>query len=400
MAIVLTTEEIKQLKAQKEIAESAAITFNQAAVNSQARAEQYAVVDGAFKKFFDQYNDKIIAKYDLERRKLDGTYIASPISETDIQETATLSDNRIQPTLPQTDVVRIDEFDGGNTIVDPNNETQNISDQASIESTLQFGYGGSSPGGTVSTTTSIDANSTSLQLTSSTTYSISPGTTLMISTGGDFALVKVLTFVMQVSPVPPPYIANCTIEVVVAPSGIIPSGQVLLAFNGFSNGERTSKTASDSDYQGLMNYLIDQLELEINSRISNLNDQLSAIFANEDEEGLSEFSVATTNINTSKNFLTNYLITTNISNAGLASLAAERSIRSPQIVSRVAEIENAYTGRSLNYYDQRYLFANNRANTSRGILRLQKAEEQSVITSQNYAQGLTDQAEAIGNILP
>jgi hypothetical protein len=138
-----------------------------------------------------------------------------------------------------------------------------------------------------------------------------------------------------------------------------------------------------------MNYLVNKLQARINDRISRLNEQLTALAANEDPDGVSAISAATANANASKNFLTNYLITTDISNTGLASLSSERTTRSNQLTTRLAQILAAYTGQTENYYDKRYEVANNRGNTERGTLRALKNAQQAQSTLSGMAASLT-----------
>ncbi len=400
---VLTPDEIAQMQKEAAKAQAAAATFTAQIAAQQARAVELAKVDSAFKKFFDYYNNDIIAHYDSEKKAINGQFITSPITEADIQASGSLSGGRIQPSLPATDVIRIPEFDGGGLSVTPdaNNELQFITDQATQENVLVNGYGGTAPSLTTVTATAVTAASTTLQLTNpAATYSITPGTVLIVSSISDFAVVRIDTFVMQVTPVPPPYIANCGITVLVPPTGSIPSGQPLKAFTGFTNSERTSKTTTDPQLQGLMDYLVLQLQNKINGRISTLNAQLAAIALNQDPDGVAALTQATTDVNASKTFLTNYLVSTNISNSGLGTLSTERGSRTTQANARVAAITAAYTGQSKNYYNERYNSANNRGNTSRGSLRLQKAAEQAGAASAGFAATLTDQANAIGIILP
>lgn len=398
---VLTPDEIAQMGKEAAKAKAAAETFTAQIAAQNARAAELAKVDSAFGKFFSYYNSDIIGRYDAERKAINGTYIVNPITESDIQNVGSLGGGRLQPSLPATDIIRVSEFDGGGTAVDQANELQFILDQAQSENVLVNGYGGVAPSGTTVTASAITPSSTTLQLTNPTSsYSITPGTVLIVSSGLDFAVVRFDTFVMQGTPVPPPYIANCNITLLVAPSGTISSGASLTAFSGFNNTERTNKTASNPQLQSLMNYLILDLQTRINGRIGVLNTQLTEIAANQDPDGVANLSQATTDVTTSKNFLTNYLISTNISNSGLGTLAAERAQRTTQANTRVAQIVSAYTGQTLNYYNERYNSANNRGNTSRGSLRLQKAAEQNASTSASYAATLTDQANAIDSILP
>lgn len=399
----LSPAEITQLTKEKAKAESAATTFANAVAGQNARAAELAVADGAFKKFFDYYDTNIIGKYDLEQRWINGRVLTSPIVEADIISCASLAGGRIQPALPATDVIRISQFDGTPTTTNADHELQHIIDQAPKETVLVSGYGGTTPAASIVTATSLNAGSTTLQLTDpALTYSLAPNSVYVIKVPGDLIVFKVLTFVMQVSPVPPPFVANLTIQVIVPPSGTITSGKSLDVFTGFNNTERTTKTAIvEPLYQPLMNYLVLDLQTHINTkRISVLNNQLPAIAANQDPDGVSELTAATTNVNASKTFLTNYLVTTDISNTGLASLSSERASRTTQANTRVSQINNAYTGRTLNYYNERYNAANNRANTSRGSLRLQKNAEQVASASAGFAATLTSQASAIGSILP
>lgn len=397
---ILSPLEIAQMTKESAKAVSAAATFQSQIAAQVARAAELSLVDSAFKKFFDYYNSNIINQYDLERRQINGQYLDSPVTEADVLACASLLGNRIQPSLPATDIIRIPQFDGTPILQDTTHELQAIIDQAKPETTLVSGYGGLTPSPTILTDTSITSTSTTLKLTSATTFTIAPNSVFIIANGGDLAVVKILTFTMQVSPVPPPYVAECTIQLIVSPTGTIASGQFLTSFNGFTNAERAAKTPVNLQLQPLMNNLIAELQSKINIRISKLIAMLTPISANQDPGGTAELSQATINVNASKSFLTNYLITTNISDFGMNFLSSERSSRTTQANARVAQIVAAYTGRTKNYYNERYNAANNRANTARGSLRLQKNAEQSGATSASFAATLVDQASAIGSILP
>ena len=397
----LSDAEVAQLKSDQAKATSAAATFQGQIAAQQAQAAQLAVSDGAFKKFFDYYNTQIIGQYDAERQALNGNYIASPVVEADLDACASLAGNRIQPTLPATDIVRIQEFDGGPLVVNADNELQHISDQAGTETTLVSGYGGTSPASTITTMTSITPTSTTVKLTDpGATFTIPANAVYVITDGTNLAVVKFLTAVMETTPTPPPYIADCTIQLIVPPTGTLASGQMLTAFTGFTNSERATKTASNPNLQGLMTFLVTQLQTEINARIANLTTQLTALATNQDPDGTANIATATTNVNTSKTFLSTYIVTTTISDFGLNQLATERGTRTTNVNTRVTQITAAYTGQTKNYYNERYTAANNRANTSRGTLRQQKAAEAGAATSQGFATTLGNQASAISGILP
>jgi hypothetical protein len=397
----LTADEIAQLKKEQAKALSASETFANAVAAQNARALELAKVDSAFKKFFDYYNADIIERYNSERRLINGVYVTDPVTEADVLNAASLQGGRLQPTLPATDVIRITQFDGTPTATDSSYELTKLADQAQTEDRLVNGFGGTTPSASIVTATAVTSGSTTLQLTDpTTTYSLSPGAIYVVKTMSDLAVIRIDTFVMQVSPAPPPYIANCNITVIVPPAGSISSGVSLEAFTGFTNAERTAKTTTDPQMQPLMNYLIAELQTRINARITNMNSQLVQIAANQDPDAVAELAQATTDVNASKTYLTNYLITTIISNAGLTALSGERVARTTQANTRVAQIIVGFTGRTLNYYNERYNAANNRANTSRGSLRLQKNAEQVAGASAGYASTLADQAAAIGSILP
>jgi hypothetical protein len=402
-APVLSPAEIAQLQADKARQENFRDAMQAAIPAKTARAAELAVSDGAFKKFFDYYNDDIIAKYDSERKALNGEYIAAPITEADVVGPASINGAvRTTPVTPVTDIIRVPQFDGGPLIVDSVYEQLHITEQAQVEDTLANGYasgGGFNPA-TAVTASSLSPSSTTLDVEDPTNaLTISVNDVFVVKSFGDLAIVKV-TGVTDNMGGDPPYEFTYDIELLVPPSGTISAGADLDEFTGFTNGERTSKIASDSDFQPLMDYLIDQLELKISDRILRLNEQLAAQAANQDPDGVATLATATTNVNNSKTFLTNYLVTTIISDTGLTSLSTERGTRGSEITARLAEIVAAYTGQTENYFDRRYQVANDRANTARGTLRLQKATEQSVVELGNYASGAQDAIDAFDALLP
>lgn len=398
----LSPTEIAQLTKEKSKAEEAAITFTNAVAAQQARAAELAITDGAFKKFFDYYNDSIIGKYDLEQRWINGRIVTSPIVEADITACASLSGGRIQPALPATDVIRIPQFDGTPSTTDANNELQHIADQIPKETVLVSGYPATAPAISVVTDSILTSASTTLKLTDpAATFSLTPGNVYIVKDVSTIAVFKVLTFVMQTTPTPPPHVANLTIQMIVPPTGSIATGKTISVFSGFTNTERTNKTATvEPLYQPLMNYLVADLQTQINKRITVLNNQLPAIETNLDPDALANLASAHYNVTGSKLFLTDYLVTTDISDVGFIMLSNERTSRTTLANTRVAQINAAYTGQTKNYYNERYNAANNRANTSRGSLRLQKNSEQAAATTSGFAATLTAQAGSIGDILP
>lgn len=392
----LSTDEKTQLTAQAIASSEQAATFTQNIANQAAAAAKLAISDGAFKKFFDYYNN-IITPYDNERKSLDGQYQASPIVEADIVSVATLAGGRCQPGLPATDLVRIAEFDNTNLIHTIDSQADHITSQASWETNLATGSGQTYPG-TLVTSTAVSSGSTTVGLANaSVPISVVVGVIFSITDGTNSATMRITSITLL--SIVPTYTATIGVEMIIAPASTITPSRVLSNFGGFTNTERNTKTASSPSQQPLLNYLISHLQSDVNGRISRMNDQLNAIAANTDPDVGSELTTETTKINTSKSFLTSYLISTDVSNTGLASLATERGVRSPQVTARVAQIISAYTTRTENYFNQRYVYANNRGSTSRGTLRLQKVAEQNGATSASYASSLTAQASAISTLL-
>jgi hypothetical protein len=360
-------------------------------------------VDDAFKALFDYYNLQIIKPYDDERKAINGTFVVSPVVEADILAVGgNPPSGRLVPTPPTTDIVRIPEFDAGAySGLNTNNEQQRILDQQAVENTLVNGYGPGTYPLTLTTTTAITPSSTTLTLEdTAVAITIAPNDVFIVSSGGDLAVVKVLTITPNNPPVPPPYESDLTIELIVPPTGTIAAGATLDSFTGFTNLERISKTASDPDFQPLMDYLISLLQSKINDRISRLNDQLAALALNEDPDATAQITSATNDANVSKGFLTNYLLTTDISNVGLASLSSERSSRSGQLTTRLGQILANYTGQTEDYYEQRYQTANNRGNTQRGTLRAVKNAEQVQSTLNGMVAGLAASNAALSSIIP
>lgn len=399
----LTPEEIAQLQAERAKQVNIRDAMLAAVPQKAARTAELAVADGSFKKFFDYYNDDIIGPYDAERKALDGNYIASPVVEADITNPASLIASRTTPSLPDTDIIRIAEFDGGPLVVDADNESQHISDQADAEDALVNGFAGTSPTVTATslTNSAFGPTDTTLDVEDATgPMSFAVGDVFVIHDGGTNAAILKVTNVTDNAGGDPPYDLTLEVEVLVAPAGTIAIGSDIIdSFTGFNNTERTNKVASLSELQPVMDALISNLEGLINNRILRLDDQLTALAAQQDPDATAEIATAQTDVNTSKTFINNYLLTTDISDTGISSLSTERGTRSSQVSTRIAQIINNYTGQTENYYDKRYQFANDRGNTSRGTLRIQKNSEQGGEQAQNLADAAQAQIDSIDGIL-
>lgn len=364
---------------------------------------QKLLIDSAFEDLFDWYNDDVIGKYDAERKSINGSFVISPIVEADIiAVSANPPAGRLVPYPPVTDIVRIAEFDGGAySGSTPLNELQHIADQAEVEDILQNGVPGGAPvlPPTVVTDTVVTASSTTVTITDTVMYSVSIGDVLVIADSGDAAVVQITS----VTPVgsPPPYEFNLGITVIIPPVGTLAIGaSVYGGFTGFTDGERAAKTASNPDLQGVMDGLIDSLEADINARKARIAEQLLVLAANDDPDGVADIATASSNASASDAFLTSYLVLTDISDAGLASLSAERISRTSYLNTRVSQIIAAYTGQTENYYDQRYIIANSRGNTYRGTLRAYANAQEVQSFCLSSAASIQDNIDVLEGILP
>lgn len=360
-------------------------------------------VDNAFKDLFNWYNNDVIGKYDAEKKAINGVFVTSPVVEADITSVAANPPSgRLVPTPPATDIVRITEFDGGGTSIAANYEQKHIADQALVEGYLQTGYppsSGFNPA-TAETDASLSGVSTTLKVTDATNpLTIAVNDIIVIEGTSEVAVVKI-TSVTDDMGGDPPYNFTYGIVFLVAPTGTIASGAELTNFSGFTNAERTAKTATDPVYQNLMDALIDQLEGFINSRLARLTEQLTALNTNQDPDGVADIATAVSDATSNQTFLTNYLVTTDISNTGLASLSSDRASRSAFLTTRLTQITNAYTMQTENYYDARYSTANNRGNTQRGTLRAKSNSQSTKDVMLSLASSLGDSINTLNGILP
>jgi len=390
-------------QAQAKKTNLAAAADAQDAVIAKAQA-----VDDAFKNLFNWYNDSIIAKYDAERKALNGVYIETPIVEADLTGVgANPPTGRLVPTAPAKDIVRISQFDGTPTTTTTANETQHIADQGLMESYLAIGGTGRSPvhtSGTTKTDSALTPASTSLLIHDSAQYNIfTPGDIFMVDDGATVAaLVRVETVVdLTAFPGIAPYDYQLGITVL-GPASFttIPGGTDLeVNWVGFTNTERTNKVASVPRYQGIMDALIASLSAAATGRVSRLTEQLAALVGQDDPDGTAQTATATTNATTSKTFLQSYLSTTLVTDVALASLATERGVRSPQVATRITQINGAYTGQTDNYYDKRYEVANNRGHLQRGTMREVTNAQNAKDVVAGIAAGMGDGIDALNSML-
>jgi hypothetical protein len=399
MAPVLTTEQLAQLAADKAQKQSLITTMTNQIAGKEAQIAKYALSDSAFQVYFNYYNDDIIGQYETESKSINGYYIEEPINESDLEGTANVDGNsRTTPNMPETDIVRIAEFDGGPLVQDSNYEALRISYQEDLEDQLVNGFPFT---GTLSlttmTSTSVNGSSTSVELTDAASFEINVGDYFVVIGLGSVAVLKATAVVVTPPTEPPPMIpepstATITVEVIVVPVGTIASGAQVVAFTGFNNSERTAKIPSDLDFQNLMDYFILRLSEELNQRLDFMDAQLIALNVNQDPNTTQDDAIA--NIHLSKSFIEDYLLTMNISDSGLFDLSEEREARLEIMIERLIDIDELKSA----HYDARYNMANNRANTARGTLRLQKATESSLQVTEDFIDDAQDQIDALDSI--
>ena len=355
----------------------------QGALDKQQEVEDFQ------KETFDVYNDEILRRYEVERKWIDGQDIASPVIENDIQQFAADGSGRLD-NGGDFSPLRIPEFDGGPlTLLEARHELELFVEQGNVLDLLQNGIVGQitlEVGATIRD--AITASSTSLIIDDN-TNPISNGDKILITGGGFLAIIEVTNYssggVCTGEPGGAPFSTNqvdCegpanggagtwTVSesldfiYIIEPSGTIPAGSDIgqATFNGFNNTERTNKVASNPNLQPLMNDLIGQLHSLFDERKVVLNNQLTEIQANEDDN---IDPTAETDVTTSSSAIDGFLgvtppSTIDVSDAGITAITNERNTRHAQATARPANIAIAIT--TGDFYNQRF-------NTSEGRCRL------------------------------
>jgi len=361
------------------------------------RQAELVLADSGFQLFFDYFNDDIIAQYDAERAALDGIFIPLPIIEQDIIDLANTT-GRLTPTPSATAPLRIPEFDGGNTSVNPLNETQHLINTEQLANIFQNGYG-SGTATSALTTSALLPSSTLLSVTNLLAETIQPGDFYILEDGLDLAVIEIIT-ATDGGGADPPFLTDLTLSVIVPPTLQVGLSANFVVFTGFTDGERSAKAANNAALQPLMDSLVSDLENELNGRITTLDFQDTAINANQDDDGIAELVTALALNSTARLFIQNYLIGTDVSDAGLLILTDEKTTRDAEITTRVAQILANYTGQTLNYYDERFNHATNRGDLLNGSLRQSVLIGQSLQTSADYAASAQSVVGSINNILP
>lgn len=427
MALVLTADEIAALLAERDKL-IASIAKRIESIASQDAVVQAATdADNAQKKAYNFYSDQVIGAYEDEREQLNGEYIGSPVTTAEMDLVGQLdSTQRLFPPVGDTKPTRIAEFDDGGSKITTANEISGIAPddpastqvdseqyrigkQGNREDWLASGFGGTTP--VIAATAYIDGAVTpaTVQITvrtssSSDNCAFAVGDTFVAKDGTNQIGIKVLNIVSQVDGDPsagfctgettPPQTTQATCEAdggtwtatptnyeavldvaILVPLSLTTGATIDETWAGFSNTDRTNKVDATDGYTNMLLAMIDDLETMIDSRLTKLNAQKTALELNEDP--LLD-ATALTNVNSSISTLTAWKVSKDVDDTELAGLASERSTRTTQITARIPAIETAMGG----FYDNRYDACVDICDTGRGTARIKyfRIDSQDVTT--------------------
>lgn len=369
----------------------------------QSALDKQQDVEDFQKQTFDALNDEIIRRYEVERRWIDGQDIVAPIIENDVQQFAADSSGRLDNGGDYAPL-RIPEFDGGPlSLLEPRFELQIFIEQDEVLDYLQNGIAGQvllDVGANIET--GIDENSTSVNILDDTT-TINNDDVLFVSGGGFAGLLKVTNATAGGScagEAPPgsgidetTCLANggtwtpangIDFVWLIPPTGLIPAlseiGQK--QFLGFNNTERTNKVATDTDFQPLLDGFLSDLHALFDERKVALNNQLTEIQANQDDNIDPN---AETNVTTSISAIDGFLgvtppSTIDISDTGITAINDERNTRQPQATSRPGQIASAIMAGD--FYNLRFGTSEGRCRLNNGSIVLLNDLESAKIGAQ------------------
>lgn len=363
----------------------------QSALDAQQEVEDFQ------KLTFDALNDDIIRRYEIERKWLDGKDIALPIVEQDVQDFAAGDSTKRLWNGGNFSPLRIPEFDGGPLVVgvEPNYELNQFTPQDNVLDILQNGSPNplSLTGGSTIQDLINDLSGSLVVLDN--LIAIVPGSSLVVSGGGKTAIIQVDSVVTGGFCTPtatPDTEAQCTIEggiwtvtetvnftYLIKPGGTIPGGSDIgqVTFSGFNNTERTNKISSDPSLQPIMDGLISDLEAIFNKRKTALQNQITELQANQDDNLDAD---AETEAQASITAIDSFLgvtppSTIDVSDTGITAIDNEKAVRQPQATQRVIDVGNAIpfgeSGGS-SYFDARFENSEGRCRLNNGSIVLLK----------------------------
>lgn len=338
--------------------------------------------------FVDRYNfwDGYISPFGTERRYLDGVYQTNPLVQQDYDDFLNHTGRLFGP---DTTVVRIAEFDGGGaTTVDPANEQAQLPNEAPIRTLLVNGFTTTGFPSGLTTQGPITPSSTTVDVQNSgqTQVSIPVGVFVIIETPSAACLARITSVTENQTPIltpnpPGPPIQTGTLydytlglELHTTTFTSVATGaSFTTSWAGFTDLERTHKTASILRYQPIMDDLITQYQAALAPWKTALDNQFNAI-SQQTAENAPDTAYLTAQAQ-ARTDLTDYLTTTDISDLGLAVVTGLVTTRGAAIGPRVTWISNRYV--SSTAFDARYKYANQLYNYSDGsIYQLQQIQTQ------------------------
>lgn len=444
MPISLTPEEIAALLAEYQALTNSIASRQDAKASVDQSIIDSTNTDNAEKKAFDFYDLSIIRQYENEREALDGTYQENPVTKAELDALGALTPNRLFPTLPDTAPVRITEFDGGGLVTTDNQitgipfglsgaldiEPYWISRQSEREDWLVNGFGGTSPTITPTTVvqTAISPSTTQITIVTSVPTEnpvFAVGNRFVVTDGSNQVGIEITNIVSEIPGDPdagscagetppgsgidqPTCLANGGTwtpaptnfqgiydVIVLVPSTVTANSDIDETWAGFSNTDRTNKIDATDGYDDLLLNMLAELTLTIDNRILKLNDQKTALIANED---VSLDPQAELDVDSALSVLNTWKINSNIDDSELAILSSERATRSPQISARISAIGTAFTS-PINLFDARYTSATNIGDTSRGTSRIKTFKEDTRDIMDDLDAVDQDRLTAIENLL-
>lgn len=334
--------------------------------------------DAVYKKQWD-FNNSIIYSYEKEIRRLNGTFIASPILEQDLIDHA-LEKGRLYQGVVSQDPKVIPEFNGGglSPILDILHELDMITKLNAIINLLKNGTGGVNPSTTLDQ--AYVAGSSSFVAKGN----LTPNTWYLL---GNDTLVKVGSVSSEET-------GTCSLSQYTTESsclshmgtwtstGFAYTAQIIerfsyidgldvnvndnasvSVFTGYTNAERTSKVASTTT-QRMFNAIYNGgLKKYVNLLSSAVNEEVSILSENQDPNLNQTDKTNTSNL---KSNLDTYKITYPIQNGTpgidqLSTLLSDRNSFIPGRVTRATQAKYAY-------YPARVNFSKLRSNVQEGTL--------------------------------
>lgn len=335
------------------------------AINS---GNQITALNGSIAKFengkilFQQrytFWDKFITDYELERKYLDGQYIAVPIAIADFDSFLAQDPvgrlYNLSATAPtKFSPKRIEQFDGSPLVTDTAFREASLLDaETTTRQDLLNGFITASFPTGFTTTTILSPTSTTLGVSRSIAVGGFPiGVRFSVQGNSSSAILTITGATATSSFTPFTYTLNVKVESF-SFSAISSGAIVLNNVTAFTNTERTSKVAAIPARQSLLNGFIDSYSTAITNWKNLLQLQKNAIVAQTNEDApdtayLTGQDAALTQLN-------NWLTNKPVSNDALSVLATLNTDRKSANTARVTGISSRIV--SSKAYDERYKYA-------------------------------------------